>query len=385
MRSAASAARSRASAERLVLRRLEEDRLRAEPQVLLVDDAVVGEDDGALEAVAQLADVPRPVVRAQALAGGAGEPRRLLTELLRQMGEIPVDERVDVLRPLAERGNADREDADAVEEVFAEEALGDELVEGPVRRRDDPDVDLDRDRAADPVERALLEHAQELGLRGRRQARRSRRGRSCRRRRARTFPCRRPAAPVNEPRSWPKSSLSSSVSGIAAQLMATNAPARRGRELVDRAGEELLARAALALEQDRRVGRRDALRFRAHGADRGRLSDDRRHRLRLGFGEEQRFARARPALDRPRDEQPQQIGIDRLGDEVFGAALHRLDRRLDRAERRHHDAPEASGPGRWRRPARPGRRPPAASSRSGRGPAAPLPAGARPPPSRSRC
>src|SRR5207249_12010382 len=38
----------------------------------------------------------------------------------------------------------------------------------------------------------------------------------------------RSTAPVNEPRSWPKISLSSNVSGIAAQLTATNGPLRRG-------------------------------------------------------------------------------------------------------------------------------------------------------------
>ena len=41
-------------------------------------------------------------------------------------------------------------------------------------------------------------------------------------------PCRRSAAPVNAPFSWPKISLSSSVSGIAAQLIATNGNAARG-------------------------------------------------------------------------------------------------------------------------------------------------------------
>ena len=41
-------------------------------------------------------------------------------------------------------------------------------------------------------------------------------------------PCRLPTAPVNAPRTWPKSSASSSVSGIALQLSATNRCARRG-------------------------------------------------------------------------------------------------------------------------------------------------------------
>ena len=41
-------------------------------------------------------------------------------------------------------------------------------------------------------------------------------------------PARRSTAPVNAPFSWPKISLSRSVSGMAAQLMATNGPRARG-------------------------------------------------------------------------------------------------------------------------------------------------------------
>ena len=41
-------------------------------------------------------------------------------------------------------------------------------------------------------------------------------------------PWREPTAPVNAPRTWPKSSASSSVSGMAPQLMATKRCARRG-------------------------------------------------------------------------------------------------------------------------------------------------------------
>ena len=109
------------------------------------------------------------------------------------------------------------------------------------------------------------------------------------------LPMRRAEAPVKAPRSWPKSSLSSSVSGIAAQLIATNGAVAPRRERVDRAREELLAGAALALEQDGRVGRRDALGLGAHGADRGGLAHDRRHRARLRLGEEQRLRASAPA------------------------------------------------------------------------------------------
>ena len=69
---------------------------------------------------------------------------------------------------------------------------------------------------------ALLEHAQELHLDVRRTARRSRRGRACRRGAARSGrPCARDRA-GERALSWPKSSLSRSVSGSAAQLTATN-------------------------------------------------------------------------------------------------------------------------------------------------------------------
>ena len=60
-------------------------------------------------------------------------------------------------------------------------------------------------------------------------------------------------APVKAPRSWPKSSLSSSCGGIAPQSTTRNGLSRRRAAAVDRLGRDLLARARLALEQDRRL------------------------------------------------------------------------------------------------------------------------------------
>ena len=64
------------------------------------------------------------------------------------------------------------------------------------------------------------------------------------------------SAPVNAPRTWPNSVDSSSVSGMAAQFSPTNGRSRRGPLRVDRARDQLLAGAALALDDDRqrRVG-----------------------------------------------------------------------------------------------------------------------------------
>ena len=55
-----------------------------------------------------------------------------------------------------------------VVQVRAERPFGHVLAQRAVRRRDDAHVDRDRLRAADARDLALLEHAQELHLRGRR-------------------------------------------------------------------------------------------------------------------------------------------------------------------------------------------------------------------------
>ena len=72
-------------------------------------------------------------------------------------------------RPLAQRRQPDRERVDAVVEVLAEARVADELLERPVGRRDQPEVDFDRRVAAEALEAPLLEHAQQLRLRDDRQ------------------------------------------------------------------------------------------------------------------------------------------------------------------------------------------------------------------------
>ena len=71
------------------------------------------------------------------------------------------------------------------------------------------------------------------------------------------FP-RRPRTPVAVRSSMPNSSASSSVSTSAAQLMATNGPAAAAAQLVDLPRHQLLARPALAFDEKREIGCRDA-------------------------------------------------------------------------------------------------------------------------------
>ena len=80
---------------------------------------------------------------------------------------------------------------------------------------------------------------------------RSRRGRWCRRRPARSGPSWSTAAPVKAPRTWPKSSDSSSVSGMAAQLTLMSGMSRCGAAVVDGARDQLLAGAGLAGDEHR--------------------------------------------------------------------------------------------------------------------------------------
>ena len=87
-------------------------------------------------------------------------------------------------------------------------------------------------------------------------------------------PSRRSAAPVKAPFSWPKSSLSSSVSGIAAQLTAMNGLLRRGERSWMRLGDQLLAGARLALDQHRARDRRHLLDPDQHLLDAAALADD---------------------------------------------------------------------------------------------------------------
>ena len=71
------------------------------------------------------------------------------------------------LRPLAQRRHAQIDDVEAEIEILAESALAHRLLEVAVRGGDDADVDLHRLGAADAVDLALLDGAQQLGLQAR--------------------------------------------------------------------------------------------------------------------------------------------------------------------------------------------------------------------------
>ena len=69
--------------------------------------------------------------------------------------------------PVAERGQGQLDDVEPVEQVFAEGPRGDRRLEVAVGRRDQPDVGRPGPGLADPLVLPLLEEPQELGLEGR--------------------------------------------------------------------------------------------------------------------------------------------------------------------------------------------------------------------------
>ena len=105
-------------------------------------------------------------------------------------------------------------------------------------------------------EGAVLQHAQQLDLRRRRRGRQSRRGRSCRRAPARSGPCDRArvgegAAHVAEQLAFEQRRRDAAEIDLDERTGAAPAVA------VDGVGDQLLARAALAGNQHRRIGRAD--------------------------------------------------------------------------------------------------------------------------------
>ena len=73
----------------------------------------------------------------------------------------------NVVATFPECGQLDRNDVQPIVEILAERPVSDHPWEIRVRGSDHADVDLDGMRVSDAFELALLNHAQQLGLKGR--------------------------------------------------------------------------------------------------------------------------------------------------------------------------------------------------------------------------
>ena len=283
-----------------------------------------GEDHQAFDIVAQLADVPRPVVRLQHRHRVGGDSARrhahcggdLLKKIMHELGNI--------LAPLGERGDADRHHREAMEEIFAKMTVSDRLGEIAAGRGDDANVDMDPRRAADPLEILIDQHAEDLRLRLQRHV-----GDFIEIERA----------PV---RLFERADTSRPVGGrFDAEQLALHVLGRdRGRVEddertvgahrvgVDEARRQLLARPGGAGDQHPRIGGPQPLDDALEIDDRRGGADDAIGRAR---------ARAQVAdlafqprrLQRPLGHQNQAIGFERLFNEIVRAELDRRHRGLD--------------------------------------------------------
>ena len=153
-------------------------------------------------------------------------------------------------------------------------------------------------------------------------------------------PMRLAEAPVNEPLAWPNSSDSTRVSGMAAQLTATNGRRARGRSGHQRLGHQLLAGARLAGDQHRALGvgdLADGAEHRSHGRvvaqQPGRGAIAPAERVGRGHG----WAGVVVAVHRPQQRLFQPLELERLDQEVAGAGADGPHRIRDLGAAAHHD------------------------------------------------
>ncbi len=113
----------------------------------------------------------------------------------------------------------------------------------------------------------------------------------------------------------------------------------RGLSAVDRARHQLLAGAALALDEHRGIAARHPLHVLQDTAQRLVLADDVRDAApeRQFFAQQEVLGQHAPLLDGAPRQQQQVLGIDRLGDEIERTLAHGAHRVLDSSIRGHHD------------------------------------------------
>ena len=249
-----------------------------------------------------------------------------------------LDEERHVLHPLAERGQHDRDDVQPVVEILAEAAALHLALEVLVGRCDDADVHPDGAVAADALELALLQHAQDLGLRLEAHvadlveqegpavgdlelafARRRRAGEG-------------PLLVAEE-------LALDELPGEGRAVDLHERPAAAGAVVVEGVRDELLAGAARAAHQHGEVGVGHFSNHVEHPLHGGAPADD---ALELVGALDLLLQTAEvppegDALEDALDGQLELVVVERLWQVVGGAELHRFDRDLLRAEGGDHD------------------------------------------------
>src|SRR5262245_3029181 len=146
-------------------RRLLSDRLR---QIGNRDFAALCDQHRALDGVFELADIAGPAIADEKVIHRRGQRLHVLLIPLTKLLQEVIAQQGDVLRPLAERRHTQGDRIDAEIQVLPQAPFAQRHVEIDVRRADQPEVHVDDAIAADWPVFALLEDAEQLGLEVRR-------------------------------------------------------------------------------------------------------------------------------------------------------------------------------------------------------------------------
>src|SRR5690606_7464329 len=298
----------------------------------------LGENDGALDGVLELADVPRPAVGLEELDRPLRETGHLLAVVLREAAQEFLGEEADVAGPIAERRERHRDDGEAVVHVLAQLARLERILDILVGGGDDTDVHPDLLLAAEAAEGTLLEGAQQLDLDVRLHLRDL-----VEEERAAVGELEAAGLLVNGASEGAllvtEELVLEDLAGEGAAVDRDEGALLAGRLLVDRAGDELLAGPALPHDQHAGTGGGDGL---DDGVDLPHLLGLPEHLAVAGEALEAPLELAVGRLDLvlvqgPGDERLEAVEVQRLGQVVVGAAAHRLDGRRDRALPRDDD------------------------------------------------
>src|SRR5262249_45825377 len=112
----------------------------------------------------ELADVAGPTVGLERGEGVVGTTYDVLLQAFVELGDDVGDEERNVTGALAQRRDSQRGHGEPIEKILAGGCPGGFLLEVAVGRRDEANVDFDRLEAADALELALLDRAQQLDL-----------------------------------------------------------------------------------------------------------------------------------------------------------------------------------------------------------------------------
>src|SRR6202795_1159296 len=308
-------------------------------QVLWTDDVAGGHDDQPLDHVAELAHVARPVVGEEVGERLGGDGLRAPPVLGREERDEVLHQGRDIFFSLAEWRHLNRDDVEPIKEILAEAAGADLLLEVLVRGGDDADVHADRLLAADTLEGLLLQDAQHLGLGLEAHVPDLVEEDRAPVRQLELAPAARDGAGEGAPLVAEELGLDQLLRHGGAVDLYEGSLGASGAG-VDGARDQLLARAALAVDQDTPRCRRRDRDLLAHLLDDGALADDLLAALHA-LPQLAMLLLQACMLERALHDEERLLEGVRFLDKAASTALGRLDGRLDGAMARdhHHGAP----------------------------------------------